>query len=104
MKRIKVNDEVIVISGKDKGREGKVIRIDEDRLFVRNVNMIKKHLKPNPMRGEQGGIIDKEASIHISNVMIKNPDTSKADKIGFKMVDGKKIRFFKSNDKQVNYK
>lgn len=104
MNRIKINDEVIVRAGKDKGKVGKVLRvIDDARVVVENVNMAKKHTKGNPMTGAQGGIVDKEMPLHISNVALLNPLTNKADKIGFKFLeDGRKVRYFKSNGEVVD--
>lgn len=102
MAKLKRDDEVIVIAGKDKGKRGTVRRIiDSDRVVVSGVNMIKKHTKPNPQLGEPGGIIEKEASIHVSNVAIVNPATGKADRVGFRFEDEKKVRFFKSNGELV---
>ncbi|MBT2968507.1 MAG: 50S ribosomal protein L24 [Candidatus Thiodiazotropha sp.] len=102
--KIKKGDEVIVISGKDKGKRGTVVRmLQDDRLVVENVNMAKKHTKPNPNRGEPGGILDKEMPLHISNVALYNPQTDKADRVGFKILeDGKKVRVFKSNQEVVD--
>ncbi|MEW8326623.1 MAG: 50S ribosomal protein L24 [Candidatus Thiodiazotropha sp.] len=102
--KIKKDDEVIVISGKDKGKRGTVVRmLQDDRLVVENVNMAKKHTKPNPNRGEPGGILDKEMPLHISNVALYNPQTDKADRVGFKILeDGKKVRVFKSNQEVVD--
>lgn len=99
MRRIKTDDEVIVTCGKDKGRKGRVMGIrGDDRVLVEGINMVKKHQKPNPMRGEQGGIIQKEMPIHVSNVMHWNPETNKGDRVGFKTLeDGRKVRYFKSN-------
>ena len=99
MNKIKKGDEVIVIAGRSKGQRGTVLkRLDENRLMVESVNMIKKHVKPNPNAGEQGGIIDKESPINQSNVMIFNPATEKGDRVGFKTLDDdRKVRFFKSN-------
>nr|WP_136252692.1 50S ribosomal protein L24 [Ningiella ruwaisensis] len=98
-KKIRRDDEVVVLAGKDKGKQGKVLRVvsDADRVFVEGVNVVKKHQKGNPQAGEPGGIIDKEASIHVSNVAIVNPATGKADRVGFRFEEGKKVRFFKSN-------
>jgi large subunit ribosomal protein L24 len=103
MRKIKRDDEVIVIAGRDKGKRGKVVRVlDEDRLVVSGINIIKKHQKPNPQAGITGGIIEKEASIHASNVAIYNPATKKADRIGFKVLEnGDKSRVFKSNGEAV---
>ncbi|MBW9256515.1 MAG: 50S ribosomal protein L24 [Candidatus Thiodiazotropha sp. (ex. Lucinisca nassula)] len=102
--KIRKGDEVIVISGKDKGKRGTVVKMmDNDRLVVENVNMAKKHTKPNPNRGEPGGILDKEMPLHISNVALYNPATDKADRVGFKILeDGKKVRVFKSNQEVVD--
>jgi large subunit ribosomal protein L24 len=102
--KIKKGDEVIVISGKDKGKRGTVVKMfADDRLLVENVNMVKKHTKPNPNRGEPGGILDKEMPLHISNVALYNPATDKADRVGFKILeDGKKVRIFKSNQEVVD--
>jgi large subunit ribosomal protein L24 len=97
--KIRRDDEVVVLAGKDKGKHGKVTRVvtGSDRVYVDGVNMVKKHQKGNPQAGEPGGIIDKEASIHVSNVAIVNSATGKADRVGFRFEDGKKVRFFKSN-------
>lgn len=99
MKKIKRNDEVIVIAGKDKGKRGKVLRVlDDGRLLVSGIQVIKKHQKPNPQLGVPGGIIEKEAAIDVSNVALYNPETRKADRAGFKVLeDGTKVRVFKSN-------
>ncbi len=103
MNRIKKGDEVVVIAGKDKGRRGTVLNVDEDRVLVEGVNVVKKHIKANPNAGTQGGIVDQERSIHESNVMIYNPVTDKADRIGFRTLeDGTKVRFFKSNNEVVD--
>jgi large subunit ribosomal protein L24 len=103
MRKIKRDDEIIVIAGRDKGKRGKVVRVlAEDRIIVSGVNMIKKHQKPNPQAGVAGGIIEKEASMHSSNVAIHNSATKKADRIGFKVLEnGDKIRVFKSNGEAV---
>lgn len=103
MQKIKRDDDVIVIAGKDKGKRGKVLKVGDDaRLLVSGVNIIKRHTKPNPMAGGQGGIVEKEAPIHVSNVAIFNPETNKADRVGFKVEDGKKVRIFKSTQKAVD--
>ena len=104
MKRIQKGDQVIVISGKDKGRQGTVLRVgDDDRVLVEAVNLVKKHEKPNPMKGVEGGIVEKEMPLHISNVMLFNPMTSKGDRVGFKVLeDGRKVRYFKSNGEVVD--
>ena len=104
MRKIKRNDEVIVITGKDKGKRSKVNRVlSDDRLIVSGVQIIKKHQKPNPQMGIAGGIIEKEAPIQASNVAIFNPATNKADRVGFKLQeDGNKIRVFKSNGEAID--
>ena len=103
MLKIKRGDEVIVIAGKDKGKRGTVDTIRKDgRLLVSGVNMVKKHTKANPQAGVQGGIIDQEAPIHASNVALFNPQTEKADRVGIRVEDGKKVRFFKSNNALVD--
>ena len=98
--KIKRDDEVVVLAGKDKGKQGKVLKVltDKNRVIVEGVNVVKKHQKPNPALGESGGIVEQEAAIHISNVAILNPETGKADRVGFRFEDGKKVRFFKSNN------
>lgn len=103
MNKIKRDDEVIVIAGKDKGKRGKVLKVVEDnRVIVSGVNVIKRHTKPNPLLGTPGGIVEKEAPIHVSNVAIFNPATGKADRVGFKVLeDGKKVRIYKSNQEVV---
>jgi len=103
MKKIKRDDEVIVITGKDKGKRGKVAKIlSDDRLLVTGLNLVKKHQKPNPQLGVTGGIIEKEAPLQISNVAIFNPATNKADRVGFKVEGDKKERIYKSNCEAVN--
>jgi len=104
MRKIKSDDEIIVIAGRDKGKRGKVVKIlKDDRLIVSGIQMVKKHQKPNPQAGVQGGIIEMEAPIQISNVAIFNPATEKADRVSFKTLeDGKKIRVFKSNGEAVD--
>ena len=98
MLKIKRDDEVIVIAGKDKGKRGTVQQVqDNGRVIVGGVNMVKKHVKANPNRGTQGGIVEQEAALHASNVAIWSPKTQKADRVGFRFEDGKKVRFFKSN-------
>ncbi len=102
MRKIKRDDEVIVIAGRDKGKRGKVVRVLADRVIVAGINLIKKHQKPNPQAGVAGGIIEKEASIHTSNVAIYNPATKQADRVGFKILEnGDKVRVFKSNGEAV---
>jgi large subunit ribosomal protein L24 len=104
MHRIRKGDRVIVTTGRDKGRQGTVIRVnDDDTVVVENVNMVKKHTKPNPQAGVAGGIVQKEAPIQASNVMLFNPATKKGDRIGFKKLDdGRKVRVFKSNGEVVD--
>ncbi|RMD71816.1 MAG: 50S ribosomal protein L24 [Gammaproteobacteria bacterium] len=102
MRRIRRGDEVIVIAGKDKGRRGRVLRVLEDRVVVENINMAKRHVKPNPMRGTAGGILEKEMPIHISNVALFNAATSRGDRVGFRFLeDGRKVRYFKSTGEVV---
>ncbi|MTI14912.1 50S ribosomal protein L24 [Sansalvadorimonas verongulae] len=103
MKKIRRDDEIVVIAGKDKGKRGKVLAVNTDgRVLVQGVNMVKKHQKPNPMLGQPGGIVEKEAPIQASNVAIWNPEASKADRVGFSIEDGKKQRVFKSTGKPVD--
>ncbi len=102
MRKIKKDDEVIVITGKDKGKRGKVRKILGERVLVAGVNMVKKHQRANPQAGVAGGIIEKEAAIQISNIAIFNPNTSKADRVGFKVEDGKKVRIFKSSGEVID--
>jgi large subunit ribosomal protein L24 len=101
--KIRRDDEIIVLAGKDKGKQGKVLKVlpASNRLIVEGVSLIKKHTKPNPQLGVAGGIVEKEASIHVSNVAIFNPKTGKADRVGFRLEDEKKVRFFKSDGKLV---
>ena len=101
--KIRRDDEVVVLAGKDKGKQGKVLRvlIADNSVIVEGVNLVKKHTKPNPQLGVAGGIVEKEASIHVSNVAIVNPATGKADRVGFRFEDEKKVRFFKSNGELV---
>lgn len=103
MLKIKREDEVIVITGKDKGKRGKVLKVLPDNLLlVSGVNLVKKHQKPNPNLGHTGGIIEREAAINVSNVAIFNPATQKADRVGFREEGGKKVRFFKSNNALID--
>ena len=103
MEKIRKGDEVVVITGKDKGKRGTVLlRVDEEHVLVEGVNRAKKHVKPNPMKGEVGGIREKEMPVDQSNVALINPQTKKADRVGFKVLaDGKKVRVFKSSGEQV---
>ena len=104
MQRIKKGDEVVVITGRDKGKRGTVLRrVDAQYVVVEGVNRVKKHQRPNPMKGVTGGIVDKDMPIHISNVALFNPATKKADRIGIKSLDdGRKVRVFKANGEQVD--
>jgi large subunit ribosomal protein L24 len=104
MQRIKKGDEVVVLAGRDKGKRGTVVRrIDADHLVVEGVNRVKKHQRPNPMKGVTGGIVDKDLPIHISNVALFNPATKKGDRVGVKTLqDGRKVRVFKDNGEQVD--
>jgi large subunit ribosomal protein L24 len=104
MEKIRKGDEVVVITGKDKGKRGTVLlRVDEEHVLVEGVNRAKKHVKPNPMKGVAGGIVDKDMPIHLSNVALFNHATKKADRVGFKTLeDGRKVRVFKSNGELVN--
>ena len=105
MNKIKKGDEVVVLSGKDKGKRGVVLRAPNarDRVIVENVNMAKRHTKGNPGQGTAGSIVEKEMPIHISNIAIWNPISSKGDRIGFKdLEDGRKVRVFRSNDEVVD--
>jgi large subunit ribosomal protein L24 len=104
MQRIKKGDQVIVIAGKDKGRRGTVLRVEEGgRIVVENVNVAHKHQRPNPQKGVAGGIVEQEKSLHESNVALFNPTTQKADRVGFrKLADGKKVRYFKGNDEVLD--
>lgn len=103
MEKIRKGDDVVVIAGRDKGKRGAVLRrLDEDTLLVEGVNRVKKHVKANPMKGEQGGIVEKEMPIHRSNVALFNPATQKADRVGVKVLeDGRKVRVFRSNGEMV---
>ena len=104
MEKIRKGDDVVVTTGKDKGKRGTVVRrVDADHVVVEGVNRAKKHVKPNPVKGVAGGIVDKDMPIHISNVALFNPATKKADRVGFKSLeDGRKVRVFKSNGELVN--
>jgi large subunit ribosomal protein L24 len=104
MQKIRKGDDVIVIAGKDKGKRGTVLRVlDDGHLLVENVNMVKKHQKPNPQKGQPGGIVDKEMPLDRSNVALFNPEKGGADRVGFKTLeDGRKVRVFKSNGEVVD--
>lgn len=103
MNRIRKGDQVVVIAGKDKGKKGEVLRVAGDRVVVSNINMVKRHTKPNPQVGQPGGVIEREAPIHISNVMLFNPATGKGERVGFKVLeDGRKLRVFRSSGEAVD--
>lgn len=104
MARIRKSDQVIVLTGKDKGKRGNVLRVlDDGAVVVEGINRVKKHQKPNPMRNIQGGIVEKEMPIHVSNVALFNPATQKADRVGYRQLeDGRKVRVFKSNGEMVD--
>ena len=104
MQRIRKGDEVVVLAGRDKGKRGTVLRrVDAEHVVVEGVNRVKKNQRPNPMKGQQGGIVDKDLPIHVSNVALFNPATKKADRVGMKTLqDGRKVRIFKANDEQVD--
>ena len=101
--KIRRDDEVIVLAGKDKGKTGKVTKVlvEDSKVYVEGVNLIKKHQKPVPQLQQAGGIVEKEAPLHVSNIALVNPATGKADRVGFRIEDGKKVRFFKSNNELV---
>jgi large subunit ribosomal protein L24 len=102
MLKIKSEDEVIILAGKDKGKRGKVRKVlDDNRVLVSGINIVKKHTKANPQAGEAGGIIEKESPIQISNVAIYNPTTKKADRVGFKVDGDRKVRVFKSSGEEI---
>jgi len=103
MNRIKKGDQVIVTAGKDKGKKGDVVRVAGDRVVVSNINIIKRHTKPNPQANQPGGVIEREAPIHISNVMLFNPASGKGERIGVKVLeDGRKLRVFRSSGEAVD--
>jgi large subunit ribosomal protein L24 len=104
MNRIRKGDEVIVITGRDKGRRGTVLRVyEDDRVLVENINVVKKHQRPNPQRGVAGGIVEKEMPLEASNVMLWNPVAKKGDRVGIRTLqDGKRVRYFKSNNEVVD--
>jgi len=102
MNRIRKGDQVIVITGADKGKKGEVVRVAGDRVVVQNINIIKRHTKPNPQAGQAGGIVEREAPIHISNVMLFNSATGKGERVGFKVLeDGRHLRVFRSSGEAV---
>ncbi len=101
--RIKKGDQVVVTAGKDKGKQGEIVRVDGDRVVVANVNIVKRHTKTNPQAGVAGGVVEREASIHISNVSLLNPATGKGERVGFKVLeDGRKLRVFRSSGEAVD--
>ena len=103
MNRIRKGDQVIVITGADKGKKGEVVRVAGDRVVVQNINIIKRHTKPNPQAGQAGGIVEREAPIHISNVMLFNSASGKGERVGFKMLgDGRKVRVFRSSGEALD--
>jgi len=103
MNRIRKGDQVIVTTGKDKGKKGDVVRVLGEKVVVSNVNVVKRHTKPNPQAGQPGGVVEREAPIHISNVMLFNPATGKGERIGFKVLeDGRKLRVFRSSGEALD--
>jgi large subunit ribosomal protein L24 len=104
MEKIRKGDDVIVTAGKDKGKRGTVLRrVDDEHLVIEGVNKVKKHQRPNPMKGLPGGIVEKEMPLHVSNVALFNPQTKKADRVGVKTLDdGRRVRVFKSNGEMVD--
>jgi large subunit ribosomal protein L24 len=104
MNKIRKGDEVVVLTGKDRGRRGIVLtRVGDERVVVEGINRAKKHVRPNPLKGEVGGVVEKEMPLHISNVALFNPAAQKADRVGFRLLeDGRKVRFFKSNGELVD--
>jgi large subunit ribosomal protein L24 len=103
MNKIRKGDEIVVIAGRDKGRRGTVVKVLEGQVLVENINVVKRHTKPNPQKNVQGGIVSKEMAIDLSNVMLWNPVAKKGDRIGLRtLADGRKVRFFKSNKEVVD--
>ena len=103
MNRIRKGDQVVVITGKNRGQKGEVVRVAGDKVVVSNVNLVKRHTKPNPQANQAGGIIEKEAPIHVSNVMIFNPAANKGDRVGIKVLeDGRKLRVFRSSGEAID--
>ncbi|HPE59573.1 MAG TPA: 50S ribosomal protein L24 [Thiolinea sp.] len=103
MRKIHKNDQVVIITGKDKGRRGSVTQVFANgKILVQGINLVKKHQKPNPTLGVQGGIVEKEMPLDVSNVMLVNPATGQGDRVGFKLLEGKKVRVFKSNGERVD--
>jgi len=102
MLKIRKDDEIVVITGKDKGKKGKVLKVLDQKLIVSGINIVKRHTKPNPNKGVAGGIVEQEAAMQLSNVAIYNPQTQKADRVGFKVQeDGTKVRFYKSTNEVI---
>jgi len=103
MNRIRKGDQVIVIAGKNKGQKGEVLRVTGDRLFVQNINLVKRHTKPNPQANKPGGIVEREASIDVSNVQLFNSATGKGERVGFKLLeDGRKVRVYRSSGEMID--
>jgi len=103
MNRIRKGDRVVVTAGKDKGKQGDVVRVLGDKVVVSNINVVKRHTKPNPQAGQPGGIVEREAPIHASNVMVLNPATGKGERVAFKVLeDGRKLRVFRSSGEAVD--
>ena len=103
MRKLRREDQVIVIAGRDKGKRGEVVRVlDDDRLVVAGVNVVKKHQRANPQANQQGGIVDREAPIHVSNVAIYNEETDRPDRVGIRVEDGRRVRYFKSDGSLVD--
>ena len=103
MRKIRKGDQVVVLSGRDKGRHGAVLQVLGEQVLVESINRVKRHTKPNPQAGRQGGIVEKEMPLSLSKVAIWNPGSKKADRIGFKtLTDGKRVRFFKSNGEMID--
>ena len=103
MNRIRKGDQVVVITGKDKGKRGEVVRVAGDKVVVSNINIVKRHTKPNPQIGQPGGVIEREAPIHVSNVMLFNPASGKGERIGTKVLeDGRRLRVFRSSGEAID--
>ena len=101
--RIKKGDQVVINAGKDKGKQGEILRVDGDRVIVAGLNIVKRHTKPNPQAGVAGGVVEREASIHISNVNVLNPASGKGERVGFKVLeDGRKLRVFRSSGEAID--
>ena len=103
MKRIRKGDQVVVITGKNKGQKGEVLRVTAEKVVVQNVNLVKRHTKPHPQANQPGGIVERESPIHLPNVMLFNPATSKGERVGFKTLDdGRKVRVYRSSGEVVD--